>query len=85
MNILGGIIGVVVGFLLIKYAVPITNNLGTIEWAEEHMRGGMAGTYSLYKIIGIVVIILSFLYMFGGINVLLAPLGTVFGGVKAPQ
>ncbi len=82
MHIFWGIIGTVVGFLLIRYAIPLTENLGRISWAEEHLRGGFAGTYSLYKIVGVIFIILSLLYMFGGIGFILAPLGSVFGGAK---
>ncbi len=82
MHIFSGFLGVVIGFLVIKYSVQLTEGLGRIEWAEEHLRGGLAGTYSLYRIAGVVIIILSLLYMFGGIGVILGPLANLFGGVK---
>lgn len=85
MNIFGGIIGVITGVLIIKYSIQITNGLGRIEWAEQHLAGGLAGTISLYRIMGVVVIILSFLYMFGSIGFILGPIANLFGGAKTPQ
>ena len=82
MHIFNGIIGVVIGFLIIKYSIPITDNLGTIGWAEEHLKGGLAGTYSFYRITGVIIIFLSLIYMFGGIGFVLGPLASVFGGVR---
>ncbi len=82
MHIFSGLIGVAVGFVLIKYSVPLTDMFGKVEWAERNLRGGLAGTYSLYKIVGVIFIILSLLYMFGLIGIVLGPLSNVFGGVK---
>ena len=82
MRIFSGIIGVIIGILLIKYSVFLTDNLGTVDWAEQHLRSGLAGTYSLYRLIGVAFIILSLLYMFGAIGLILGPLGTVFSGAK---
>jgi len=84
MHIIGGIIGIIIGFLLIRYSVSLTQMFGTIEWAEQHLRSGLAGTYSLYKIIGLVFIVLSLLYMFNAIGFLISPLAGLFGGVKPP-
>ena len=80
MHFFGGLIGIIIGFLLMRYAVALTNALGTVDWAEQHLRGGLAGTYSLYKIVGLVFIILSLLYMFNVMGFITAPLGSVFGG-----
>ncbi len=80
MHIFGGIIGVIVGFLLIKYSVTLTDTFGRVEWAERNMHAGMSGTYSLYRLVGLAFIILSLIYMFGGIGILLGPLSGVFGG-----
>lgn len=78
MNFFGGLIGLIIGVALIKYAFQVTEMFGRVSWAEQHLRGGLAGTYSLYKIIGVVVIILSLLYMFGGIGIVLGPLAGFF-------
>ena len=80
MNFIGGLIGVVVGFLLIKYSVALTDTFGRIQWAEEHMHSGMSGTYSLYRLTGVAFIILSLMYMFDILGILIGPLAGVFGG-----
>ena len=82
MHIFSGLIGVIIGFLLIRYSIAITDMFGKVDWAEEHLRGGLAGTYSLYRIVGVVFIILSLLYMFNAVGFLLTPLGSVFGGTR---
>ncbi len=82
MNIFWGIIGVIIGVLVIKYSMPITDTFGRISWAEDHLHGGMAGTYTFYKLAGLLVIILSLLYMFGGIGFVLGPLGGFFSGTQ---
>lgn len=82
MRIFSGLIGVVAGILLIRYSIAITDFFGRVAWAEDHLRGGLAGTYSLYRIVGVVFIILSLLYMFNILGFLLSPLSSVFGGLK---
>ena len=82
MHIFGGIIGVAIGVLVMRYSVWITDNFGRVAWAEEHLRGGLAGTYSLYKIIGLVAIILSLLYMFNLYGFIIGPLAPLFGGTN---
>ena len=82
MRIFSGLIGVVIGFLLIKYSVPLTDTLGKMDWAETYLRGGMAGTYTMYKLVGLAFIILSLLYMFNALGFLLSPLLPLFGGAK---
>jgi uncharacterized membrane protein len=82
MRFFQGLIGVIVGFLLIRYSVAITDMFGRVDWAENHLRGGLAGTYSLYRIVGVVFIVLSVLYMFNILGFLISPLSTVFGGLK---
>ena len=82
MRFFSGLIGVIAGFLLVRYSIAITDMFGRVQWAEDHLRGGLAGTYSLYRILGVVFIILSLLYMFGAVGFILSPLGSVFGGLK---
>ena len=85
MRIFGGIIGVMIGFLLIRYSITITEMFGRVGWAEQNLRGGLAGTYSLYRLVGLLFIILSLLYIFGGLGFLLNPLAPIFGGAaQAP-
>jgi hypothetical protein len=78
MRFIWGIISILVGVALVKYSFSITNFFGHLGWAEEHLGGG--GTNSLYKIAGVTLIILSFLYMFGNIGFITGPLSPLFGG-----
>lgn len=77
MRFIWGIIGIVVGFCLIKYSFQITNIFGHIDWAEQHIGGG--GTYGLYKLVGVAVIIFALLYMFGNVGFITGPLSPLFG------
>jgi hypothetical protein len=78
MRFIIGIIGVIAGFGLIRYSFQITNFFGHMDWAEQHMGGG--GTNTLYKLVGLVMIIFFLLYTFGGAGFILGPLGPLFGG-----
>jgi len=82
MGIFGSIVGVICGFLILKYSVKITDNMGRIQWAEEHLKGGLAGTYTFYRLLGLIIMVFSLLNMFGGLGFILSPLSSVFGGVK---
>jgi hypothetical protein len=79
MHIIWGIVWIVIGVLIIKYVHGIVETFGKITWAEIHLGGGAGGTYTLWQIVGIVIILLGFLYMFGGLGFLLKPLVPLFG------
>lgn len=59
--ILGGI-GTLIGFMLIWKTTPVYNFTGQIEFAEKYL-GTDGGTRLFIKIIGCVVIIVSWMYM----------------------
>jgi hypothetical protein len=59
-----GIICIGIGFLIMWKADWIMNNFGRIAWAEEKL-GMEGGTRLFYKLIGLAIIILSFLIMMG--------------------
>lgn len=65
--ILGPLI-IAAGIIMMKYAVPIANFTGMVDFAEKYMTGGLAGTYSLYKLIGFALCILGLCYLFGLFN-----------------
>ncbi len=65
MRYVVGIIIIGIGFLVTWKAEWLVNNLGRIPWAEQHL-GTEGGTRMFYKLLGILIIILTFLYM-GGI------------------
>jgi hypothetical protein len=76
-----GLIGIAIGFLLIWKSEWIINNFGRIDWAEQHL-GSEGGTRLMWKLIGLLVIILSMLFMFGMLqSILLAVLSPLFRGM----
>lgn len=64
MRYIIGLIGVVLGFVIVWKSEWFLTNFGRIPWAEEHL-GLEGGTRLFYKLLGIVVILLSFMYMGG--------------------
>ena len=82
MSFIYGLMGVGVGFLLVRYSVQLTDWFGRIELAERYLRGGLAGTYTMYRLVGVIFIVLSLMYMFGGFDLILSPLAPLFGGAK---
>lgn len=58
-----GIIGILIGFAILKYREPIRDFLGNIGFAEEYL--GQGGTWTFISAMGILVPVLSVLYMFG--------------------
>jgi hypothetical protein len=82
MQIFQGILGIIIGFLLIKYAYPVKQFTGPMSWAEKIF--GMGGTSTAIKVIGILMVILSFLWMTGTLaDVLRYWLSPYLGGSKA--
>jgi len=55
----------ILGILCMKYSVRITDNTGKFELAEKYLGGGIAaGTYTFWKLFGLVLCILSVLWLF---------------------
>ena len=76
-----GIIIVGVGFLIAWKADWMMENFGRISWAEAKL-GTEGGTRLLYKLIGIALIIGSFLYMSGTLGAIMrAIFGTTIESV----
>ena len=69
-----GIICIGIGFLIMWKSDWIMNNFGRIAWAEEKL-GMEGGTRLFYKLIGLAIIILSFLIMTGVVQSIL---GAIF-------
>jgi hypothetical protein len=82
MKFVWGIVWVIIGIALMRYTFQITNLFGKIDWAETHLRGGFGGTYTLYRLVGLLVVIIAMLYMFGGIDLLVRPFAVLFPGGK---
>lgn len=67
MKYLVGIILIAVGFVIIWKADWLMENMGRIDWAEQHL-GSDGGTRAFYKLLGVAIILLSFLLMSGGLG-----------------
>ncbi len=65
---------------MLKYTFVLVQTFGKINWAETHLGGGLGGTYTMYKLVALLIIFLAFLYMFGGFGILTGPLVPLFGG-----
>ncbi len=80
MHIIYGILGVVAGILYIKYSPQITHASGSFGWAEKYL--GSGGTYTMHKLIGVLLIVISILSMTGTFQVILrSTIGRLFPGL----
>ncbi len=62
MRIILGLIGVAVGFLIVWKSEWLLQNFGRVDWAEEKLSGG---SRLFYKLVGLAIIVIAFLYMGG--------------------
>ena len=51
------------GLAMLKWAEPITRNFGSSDLAERYLGGG--GTYTMWKLIGIIFIVAAFFILTG--------------------
>ncbi len=65
-QILYGLIGITIGFLIVWKTRTLINWAGQVGWAEKLF--GPTGTFTLSRIIGVLIIIISFLYMLGYVD-----------------
>lgn len=56
---------IVVGVLMMKYTVWITEQVGKVDFADQWLPYPLAGTYSWWRLVGLALIVLAFLWMFG--------------------
>ena len=79
MNFLIFVVTLAVGVVLIWKTEACVRITGEIGWAERNLGG--AGTYSLYKIIGIALIIFGMMIVTGTFDAVFGGfLRTIFGG-----
>lgn len=62
-QIIFSIIGIIIGLLIIIYNRKLVDFFGRNMWAEEHL--GPTGTYTLFKFIGIALLIIALLILTG--------------------
>lgn len=85
MRFVFGLIGVVFGALIVMKSEWIYRNFGPVAWAEMHL-GAEGGSRLFYKLIGIAIIFLSFLYISGLLeSIVLSIFGPLFRGLAPTQ
>lgn len=81
MRIILGLIGAIIGALMAIKSESVFQTFGSVDWAEQHL--GTGGSHTFYKLLGIGIVLISFLVMTGLIEgLLLGIFGSLFGGVK---
>ena len=79
MRIIIGLIGTAIGALIVIKSEWFYQNFGQIPWAEIHL-GAEGGSRLFYKLVGIGIILLSFLYISGLLeDIILGIFGPLFG------
>jgi hypothetical protein len=77
-----GLIGTGIGILMVLKTEAIYDFTGQMGWIEEHFRG-FGGTRMFIKLLGILIIFLSLLYMTGMLqNFMVGTFGKFFGGTR---
>jgi len=66
LRVLIGIIVIFAGIILLAKSYKVVQKIGYNDWAEEHLGGG--GTYLLVKLVGMILILLAVLLIFGVIK-----------------
>lgn len=69
MRIFVGLIGIPLGFVIVYYRERIKRFTGEFEWAERRL--GSGGTYTAIFLFGLMITILSLMYMLGTLQTLL--------------
>jgi hypothetical protein len=76
MRFFAAILGIIAGFVVVRYAHPIKQAVGSMEWAEKIF--GMGGTTTALQVVGLLISICSFLSLTGTFD---ATLSLIFGGL----
>ena len=79
-HIVFGLLAIILGIITLKYNFQIVNNTSRLEWIESKLGGGM--TYTVYKLLSLLLVIGGILYLTGlygpVLNWLLSPLASIF-------
>ena len=79
MSYLISLIGIAVWAVIVIYSEKIYQAFGAVPWAEAHL-GTEGGSRLFYKLIGVAVIFVFFLYVSGILqNLAVSFLGPIFG------
>ncbi|NQU83922.1 MAG: hypothetical protein HQ536_04395 [Parcubacteria group bacterium] len=81
LKYIAGTLGMVVGFLMVWKATWLLINFGRVDFAEKYL-GTMGGSRLFYKLIGIAILLICFIWVSGTLDdILLAVLGPMFSGM----
>jgi hypothetical protein len=58
----------VLGVLIMKYSVQLGNFTGRIDFAEKYLGSGFGGTFTFYKICGLLTCVLALLWLTGMVH-----------------
>ncbi|MCX6806898.1 MAG: hypothetical protein NT135_02145 [Candidatus Berkelbacteria bacterium] len=62
---------ILVGLLILKYTVKIVDTVGHSGWADRYLGMGVGGgSYNMWKLIGIIVIIIGIVILVKGLGFL---------------
>jgi len=82
MQFILGPLVILLGLAMMRYTVQITNFTGRIDWAEQYLGPGTAaGTYTLWRLVGLGILILGALWLFGLLSLLGSLLVAVIPGL----
>lgn len=79
MRYIFGILGIVLGMILVLKSEWFFSFFGRIDFADKYL-GTEGGTRLMYKLIGILFVIISLLYMTGGVESFLTAVFVPGGG-----
>lgn len=65
MKFILGPLLIILGVLFMKYTVWITNQVGKVGFADQWLPAPFAGTYSWWRLVGLLMIVGSLLWMGG--------------------
>lgn len=65
MKFILGPLFIILGVLFMKYTVWITNQVGKVDFADRWLPYPLAGTYSWWRIVGLLMIVGALLWMGG--------------------
>lgn len=81
MSFVGFLLFVAAGFVLIIRTDDVLGFFGRVGWAERNI--GPGGSISFYKLLGVVIILLAFMWITGIFERVFGGLfGALFGGFK---
>jgi hypothetical protein len=70
VRIIVGLIVIAGCVAMMKYSVQLTNITGKIGLAEKYLGSPLAGTYTFYKLFGLLIMILMIVWIFTGFKFL---------------